>query len=51
MARELKEEFLPRFKLLTSGNFLVSAVSAAALAVFILLTAVWHGGEFIYFQF
>ena len=51
MARELKEEFLPRFKLLTSGNFLVSAVSAAALVVFILLTAVWHGGEFIYFQF
>ena len=51
MARELKEEFLPRFRLLTSGNFLVSAVSAAALAVFILLTAVWHGGEFIYFQF
>ena len=24
---------------------------AAALAVFIMLTAVWHGGEFIYFQF
>ena len=51
MARELKEEFFPRFKLLTSDRFFVSAASAAALAVFILLTAVWHGGEFIYFQF
>ena len=51
MLRELKEEFFPRFKLLTSDRFFVSAVSAAALAVFIMLTAVWHGGEFIYFQF
>ena len=49
--RELKEEFFPRFKFLTSDRFFVSAVSAAALAVFIMLTAVWHGGEFIYFQF
>ena len=51
MLRELKEEFHPSFKLLTSDRFLVSTVSAATLAVFILLTAVWHGGEFIYFQF
>ena len=51
MLRELKEEFFPRFRLLTSDRFFVSAFSAAALAVFILLTAVWHGGEFIYFQF
>ena len=51
MLRELKAEFFPRFRLLTSDRFFVSAVSAAALAVFILLTAVWHGGEFIYFQF
>jgi len=51
MLRELKEEFFPRFRLLTSDRFFVSAISAAALAVFIMLTAVWHGGEFIYFQF
>jgi D-alanyl-lipoteichoic acid acyltransferase DltB (MBOAT superfamily) len=51
MMRELKEEFFPRFRLLTSDRFIVSAFSAAVLAVFILLTAVWHGGEFIYFQF
>ena len=51
MLRELKEEFFPRFRLLTSDRFFVSSVSAAALAVFIVLTAVWHGGKFIYFQF
>ena len=51
MMREMKEEFFPRFRLLTSDRFFVSAFSAAALAVFIMLTAVWHGGEFIYFQF
>ena len=51
MMRELKEEFFPRFRLLTSDRFFVSAFSAAALAMFIMLTAVWHGGEFIYFPF
>ena len=32
-------------------TFEASCHEAAALAVFIILTAVWHGGEFIYFQF
>jgi len=51
MAAELKEHVGIKARFLTSGNPAVAIVSSAALLSVIMLTAVWHGGEFIYFQF
>ena len=51
MAAELKEHVGLKMRFLASGNPVVAAVSTSALISIIMLTAVWRGGEFIYFQF
>jgi len=51
MAVELKDRVCAKAKFLASDNPAVATVSSAALLSLIMLTAVWHGGEFIYFQF
>ncbi len=51
MAAEVKEAAGFGVKFLASRNPVVAAVSSALLISIIMLTAVWHGGEFIYFQF
>ena len=51
MAVEIKRELKPRIAFLHSDNSAVCVLSMASLLAFILLTAVFHGGQFIYFQF
>lgn len=51
MAAEIKHELKLRISFIHSDNVMVCSFSMALLIVFILLTAVFHGGQFIYFQF
>ncbi len=48
---EIKREFKPNLRFLHSDNIAVCSLSMASLIAFILLTAAFHGGQFIYFQF
>ena len=51
MVAELKESLGIKMRFLASGKPIVAIASSAALLSIIMLTAVWRGGEFIYFQF
>ena len=51
MAVEIKRELKLRIRFLHSDNVAVCSLSMALLIAFILLTAVFQGGQFIYFQF
>ena len=51
MGTEIKLELNPKIRFIHSDNVLVCSLSMALLIAFILLTAVFHGGQFIYFQF
>ena len=51
MAVEIKHELKLKVNFIHSDNVAVCSASLAALISFILLTAVFHGGQFIYFQF
>lgn len=48
---EIKRELNPKFRLLHSGNVAVCSLSMALLIALILLSAAFHSGQFIYFQF
>jgi D-alanyl-lipoteichoic acid acyltransferase DltB (MBOAT superfamily) len=48
---EIKRELNPKFRLLHSGNPAVCSLSMALLIALILLSAAFHSGQFIYFQF
>ena len=51
MAVEIKHELKLGPPLMRNDNTVVCSLSMALLIVFILLTASFHGGQFIYFQF
>jgi D-alanyl-lipoteichoic acid acyltransferase DltB (MBOAT superfamily) len=48
---EIKRELNPKFRLLHSDNPAVCSLSMALLIALILLSAAFHSGQFIYFQF
>ncbi|MFR1235637.1 MAG: MBOAT family O-acyltransferase [Barnesiella sp.] len=51
MMKELKDEMNLKINFMHNENVVISTVSMAAMVSFILLTAVYTGGQFIYFQF
>ena len=51
MAAEIKRELKLKVNFIHSNNIVVCSLSMALLIAFILLTAVFQGGQFIYFQF
>ena len=51
MGAEIKRELKLKINFIHSDNPVVCSLSMASLTAFILLTAVFHGGQFIYFQF
>ena len=51
MAVEIKRELGLKIRFIHSDNPLVCSLSMAFLLSFILLTGVFHGGQFLYFQF
>ena len=51
LAVEIKRELKLKFRLLRSDHPAVCSLSMASLLALILLTAAFHGGQFIYFQF
>ena len=51
MSVELKRELKLKFHFFHSPNPVICSFGLAVLTAFILLTAVFHGGQFIYFQF
>ena len=51
LAVEVKRELKLKFRFLHSDNPAVCSLSMASLIALILLTAAFHGGQFIYFQF
>ena len=51
MGVEIKRELKLNIHFIHSDNIYVCSLSTALLIAFILLTAVFHGGQFIYFQF
>ena len=51
LAVEIKRELKLKFRLLNSDHPAVCSLSMASLLALILLTAAFHGGQFIYFQF
>jgi hypothetical protein len=52
LAVDLQAEFrLFRFSLFSNKNWIVQQVSYALLLIYILLTGVFDGGQFIYFSF
>ena len=51
LAVEIKRELKLKFRFLHSDHPAVCSLSMASLLALILLTAAFHGGQFIYFQF
>ena len=51
MAVEIKRELKLKINFIHSDNIAVCSISMATLIAFIILTAVFHSGQFIYFQF